>query len=98
MNILVTALKADLELVTKPLNSAQNFVRKLKGEEPREFSEDTSKVRRMLDEKVEERKREKENSKKSFKITDLVFKRRRLREALNNENYFEERENEFAEK
>ena len=94
MNLFVEALKADLEVVTKPLAGAQNFVRKIRGEEPIVNESEPTSQRKMLDEKVSEYRAEKQERKreKREKIVDFIFGRKRIEEKSESE------ENEFAEK
>ena len=93
MNLFIEALKADLESVTKPIDNAKNFVRRLRGEEPIVNEDEPSRQRKMLDERVTEYRAEKREKKhkKIEKITDFVFGRNRAEESA-------EEENEFAEK
>ena len=93
--LFIEALKADLEIVTKPLNTAQNFVRKIRGDEPIENDVEPTRDRKMLDERVEEyrlQKREKRRGKKE-KLVDYVFGKRGLKE-----NDEENRKNDLAKK
>ena len=92
MKFFITALKADLEVVTKPINSAQNFVRKIRGEDPVENRDAQTRERKILDEAVAVRRTERINKKRE-KISGVfssVFKGRRKES--------EEEENEFAKK
>ncbi len=94
INLFITALKADLEVVTKPLTGAQNFVRKIRGEEPISNDGEPSSQRKMLDGRVAEyraEKREKKREKKE-KLIDFVFRRNRISEKS------EAEDNEFAKK
>ena len=94
MALFMEALKADLEGVTKPIAGAQNFVRKLRGEEPVVNDNEPTRQRKMLDERVFEYRAEKREKKreKREKLIDFVFGRKRI------EDKSESEENEFAEK
>ncbi len=94
MNLFIEALKADLEVVTKPLDSAKNFVRKIRGEEPLVNEDEPTSQRKMLDERVSKRRAEKRERKheKKEKLIDFVFGRNRISEKS------EAEDNEFAER
>lgn len=94
INLFVEALKADLEVVTKPLTGAQNFVRKIRGEEQVVNDEEPTSNRKMLDEKVEEYRAERREKKREKKETlvDFIFRRNRISEMSKAED------NEFAER
>ena len=100
--LFITALKADLETVTKPINSAQNFVRRIRGEEVIENTDEPTRIRKMLDQRVSERRAEKEVKKRDVKekLVDFVFGKKRIKSDTSdnaNETSNSE-ENEFAEK
>jgi len=94
MKLFVTALKADFEVVTKPISNAQNFVKKIRGEEINENGDESSGMRKMLDERVADRRRGKNQRKRAAKqkLVDFVFGKKRLNSKDRSE------ENEFANK
>lgn len=79
MKLFITALKADLEIVTKPINTAQNFVRKIRGEEACELSEEPTRERKILDEAVAARRSERLNKKRerAERFFTSFFKKKR---------------------
>ena len=78
VSLLLTALEADFEAFMRPLSNAQNFVRKIKGEELTQEREEPSHIRKMLDERVEERRADRKLSKlgKRKSVFDFVLRKK----------------------
>ena len=94
LNLFITALKADLELITKPVTGAQNFIRKIRGEEPIEDNSEPTGMRKMLDQRVEARRAERlvQRRDKREKFANFIFGKARLKSKSEADEY------EFSEK
>lgn len=76
LTLLVEGIKADVEPITKPVKSASNFIKRLKGEEI-EPEPEKNKHREWLDEKVQESRAEKAAKKLAEKEEQKNKKRKK---------------------